>query len=54
MQFNFAESVRVHGPEALSKEVTIDATTQEKYTTFPTDFKLITAAIAFILRLGAF
>jgi IS5 family transposase len=38
----------------LSKEVTIDVTTQEKYTTFPTDFKLITAAIAFILRLGVF
>jgi IS5 family transposase len=50
----FAESVHVHGPEALSEEVTIDATTQDKYTTFPTDFKLITAAIAFILRLGAF
>lgn len=36
----FAYSVRLHGPEAMSKQVLSDTTVQENNTTYPTDAKL--------------
>jgi IS5 family transposase len=50
----FAESVRVNGPKALEKHCILDTAVQPKNITFPTDSKLIIAAIKMILRIGAF
>jgi IS5 family transposase len=36
----FQQSVRIHGKQAMSKELNIDTTAQEKNITFPTDTKL--------------
>jgi hypothetical protein len=35
-----SESVRLFGKDALEAEVIADTTVQEKYTKFPTDFRL--------------
>jgi IS5 family transposase len=50
----FAESIRVNGSKALEKEVICDTTVQAKNITYPTDTKLILAAIKYILRIGGF
>jgi IS5 family transposase len=48
------ESVRVNCPKALEKKCAADTTVQEKNITFPTDSKLIFAAISLILRVAKF
>jgi IS5 family transposase len=40
LEIIFAHSVRIHGEKVLEKEVIMDTTVQEKYTSFPTDTKL--------------
>jgi IS5 family transposase len=50
----FAESVRIHGKEALEKNCIVDTTVQEKNITFPTEFKLILKAINFIKKIAEF
>ena len=44
-QLIFEVSVKLHGDDALEREIAVDTTVQEKNITFPTDVKLLTKVI---------
>jgi IS5 family transposase len=49
-----SESVNLFGPEALEAEVIADTTVQEKFTKFPTDFRLALDVWKLCLRIAVF